>query len=93
MDDQAAIRKAMRSRRRLLGLTQEEAATALGMGRLSYHRIENGFRRIRFDEIVLICAAFSFHRAELLGADVGFSPIVQATIAAASTSGPLRSVE
>ncbi len=92
MIEQAAIRKAMRQRRRLLGLTQEEAATALGMGRLSYHRIENGLRRIRFDEIVLICAAFNFHHAELLGAEVGFSPILQVAIRSASQSGPLRSV-
>jgi transcriptional regulator with XRE-family HTH domain len=92
MEEQAAIRRAMRQRRRLLGLTQEQAAVALGMERLSYHRIENGARRIRFDEIVLICAAFNFDRAELLGVEAGFSPILQATIASASRSGPLRLV-
>ena len=36
-DSQACIRSALRRRRRTLGLTQDDAATLLGMSRVSYH--------------------------------------------------------
>ena len=65
-DSQACIRSALRRRRRTLGLTQDEAATLLGMSRVSYHRIETGVRRIRFVEIAAICEAFNCHVGELV---------------------------
>jgi DNA-binding Xre family transcriptional regulator len=49
-----------------LGLTQEAAAGILGMPRLTYHRIENGRRHIRFTELAAICAAFDCHIGELV---------------------------
>ncbi|MGH7055074.1 MAG: helix-turn-helix domain-containing protein [Stellaceae bacterium] len=65
-DPQSAIRSAIRRRRRTLGLTQEEAAELLGLGRLSYHRIETGRRRIRASELAAICAAYNCHIGELV---------------------------
>jgi DNA-binding XRE family transcriptional regulator len=65
-DVQACIRSALRRRRRSLGLTQGDAARLLGMQRLTYHRIESGGRRIHFDEIAALCAAFRCHVGELL---------------------------
>jgi DNA-binding Xre family transcriptional regulator len=65
-DSQACIRTALRRRRHVLGLTQEDAAGILGMSRMTYHRIETGTRRIRFSELAAICAAFSCHVGELL---------------------------
>jgi DNA-binding Xre family transcriptional regulator len=63
---QACIRSALRRRRRTLGLTQEDAASLLGMSRVTYHRIETGVRRIRFVEIAAICEAFNCHVGELV---------------------------
>jgi DNA-binding XRE family transcriptional regulator len=65
-DLQACIRSALRRRRRSLGLTQGDAARLLGMQRLTYHRIESGDRRIHFNEIAALCAAFRCHVGELL---------------------------
>ena len=65
-DPQSAIRSAIRRRRRTLGLTPEEAAELLGLGRLSYHRIESGRRRIRASELAAICAAYNCHIGELV---------------------------
>jgi DNA-binding XRE family transcriptional regulator len=65
-DSQACIRSALRRRRRTLGLTQEDAASLLGMSRVTYHRIETGVRRIRFVEIAAICEAFNCHVGELV---------------------------
>jgi DNA-binding XRE family transcriptional regulator len=65
-DVQACIRAALRRRRRSLGLTQGDAARLLGMQRLTYHRIENGNRRIHFNEIAALCAVFRCHVGELL---------------------------
>lgn len=65
-DPQNAIRSAIRRRRRTLGLTQEEAAELLGLGRLSYHRIESGRRRIRAGELAAICAAYNCPIGELV---------------------------
>jgi DNA-binding XRE family transcriptional regulator len=65
-DSQAGIRSALRRRRRTLGLTQEDAASLLGMSRVTYHRIEAGVRRIRFVEIAAICEAFNCHVGELV---------------------------
>jgi transcriptional regulator with XRE-family HTH domain len=65
-DAQACIRSALRRRRRSLGLTQGDAARLLGMQRLTYHRIESGGRRIHFNEIAALCAAFRCHVGELL---------------------------
>jgi transcriptional regulator with XRE-family HTH domain len=65
-DSQACIRTALRRRRQVLGLTQEDAAEILGMSRMTYHRIETGTRRIRFSELAAICAAFNCHVGELL---------------------------
>jgi transcriptional regulator with XRE-family HTH domain len=65
-DSQACIRSALRRRRRILGLTQEDAAGMLGMSRMTYHRIEAGTRRIRLSELAAICAAFNCHVGELL---------------------------
>jgi DNA-binding Xre family transcriptional regulator len=65
-DSQACIRSALRRRRLTLGLTQDDAASLLGMSRVSYHRIETGVRRIRFVEIAAICEAFNCHVGELV---------------------------
>jgi transcriptional regulator with XRE-family HTH domain len=65
-DSQACIRSALRRRRRTLGLTQEDAACLLGMSRMTYHRIETGGRRIRFNELAVICSAFNCHIGELV---------------------------
>ena len=65
-DAQACIRSALRRRRRMLGLTQDSAATILGMSRLTYHRIETGRRHIHFTELAAICAAFNCHIGELV---------------------------
>lgn len=65
-DSQACIRSALRRRRRTLGLTQDDAASLLGMSRVTYHRIETGVRRIRFVEIAAICEAFNCHVGELV---------------------------
>ena len=65
-DSQACIRSALRRRRRILGLTQDDAASLLGMSRVTYHRIETGVRRIRFVEIAAICEAFNCHVGELV---------------------------
>ena len=65
-DSQASIRSALRRQRRTLGLTQEDAASMLGMSRVTYHRIETGSRRIRLSELAAICAAFNCHIGELV---------------------------
>lgn len=65
-DSQASIRSALRRRRRTLGLTQEDAASLLGMSRMTYHRIETGSRRIRLSELAAICSAFNCHIGELV---------------------------
>ena len=65
-DAQACIRSALRRRRRALGLTQEAAASVLGMSRLTYQRIETGRRQIHFTELATICAAFNCHIGELV---------------------------
>jgi DNA-binding XRE family transcriptional regulator len=65
-DSQACIRSALRRRRRMLGLTQQDAARILGMSRLTYHRIETGARRIRFAELATICTTYNCHIGELL---------------------------
>jgi DNA-binding Xre family transcriptional regulator len=49
-----------------LGLTQDDAASLLGMSRVTYHRIETGVRRIRFIEIAAICEVFNCHVGELV---------------------------
>jgi len=58
-DDQSCIRAAIRRRRRTLGLTQDGAARLLGLKRLTYHRIERGPRRIRLDELAIICRLYN----------------------------------
>jgi len=65
-DSQASIRSSLRRRRRVLGLTQEDAAGLLGMSRMTYHRIETGTRRIRFAELAAMCEAFNCHVGELV---------------------------
>lgn len=65
-DPQACIRSALRRRRRILGLTQQDAAVLLGLKRLTYHRIETGGRHIRFAELAAICEAFHCPIAEFL---------------------------
>jgi DNA-binding Xre family transcriptional regulator len=65
-DSQACIRSALRRQRQTLGLTQNDAASLLGMSRVTYHRIETGARRIRFVEIAAICEAFNCHVGELV---------------------------
>jgi DNA-binding XRE family transcriptional regulator len=65
-DAQACIRSALRRRRRALGLTQEQAATVLGMPRLTYHRIESGPRRIYFADLAALCELYDCAPSELL---------------------------
>jgi DNA-binding XRE family transcriptional regulator len=65
-DSQASIRSSLRRRRRVLGLTQQDAASFLGMSRMTYHRIETGTRRIRFAELAAMCEAFNCHVGELV---------------------------
>jgi DNA-binding XRE family transcriptional regulator len=65
-DAQACIRSALRRRRHVLGLTQQQAAQLLDMSRLTYHRIETGARHIHFADLAAICEIFKCHPAELL---------------------------
>lgn len=65
-DWQICIRAALRRRRRTLGLTQEGAARIVGVHRLTYHRIENGPRRIRPAELAALADAFHCPVAELV---------------------------
>jgi DNA-binding XRE family transcriptional regulator len=65
-DPQAAIRSALRRRRRTLGLTQAAAARMLGLPHFTYHRIEAGRRRIRLEELAAICAAYGCHVGEIV---------------------------
>jgi transcriptional regulator with XRE-family HTH domain len=65
-DPQGAIRSALRQRRRMLGLTQDEAASLLGLPRLTYHRIETGRRRIKAAELATICAVYNCPIGELV---------------------------
>lgn len=65
-DNQACIRSALRRRRRALGLTQQQAGRLFGMSRLTYHRIENGARRIHFADLTAICEIYNCHPVELL---------------------------
>jgi DNA-binding XRE family transcriptional regulator len=64
-DWQICIRAGLRRRRRTLGLSQEDAARMLGVHRLTYHRIENGPRRIRPAELVALSDVFHCPVAEL----------------------------
>jgi transcriptional regulator with XRE-family HTH domain len=100
MDEQAAIRRAMRQRRRTLGLSQHETATLLGMSRLIYHRVETGARRIRFTELVAIGALFNLRAADLVGDEGigaalmtlhfrGTTELLQRTIPASTALGPV----
>jgi transcriptional regulator with XRE-family HTH domain len=83
-DPQGAIRAAIRRRRRLLGLTQQQAAALLGLPRLTYHRIETGRRRIRAGELAAICAAYNCPVGELVENDALARAFVRA---AADLSG------
>jgi transcriptional regulator with XRE-family HTH domain len=65
-DHQASIRRAIRRRRRLLGLTQDEMSALVGMSRVTYHRIESGARRIRIEELGALCRAFSCQASDLI---------------------------
>jgi DNA-binding XRE family transcriptional regulator len=68
-DPQDAIRAAIRQRRRMLGLTQEQAAALLGLPRLTYYRIETGRRRIHARELAAICTAYDCPVGELVEDD------------------------
>ena len=72
-DPQAHIRLFLRKRRRALGATQEQFAKALGLSRLSYHRIETGPRKIEIDLIKPMMSVLSCSLDELLGADLAAS--------------------
>ncbi len=66
LDDQSGIRAKMARRRRQLGLTQEDMASLLHVGRVSYQRMEAGVRVIRFEELARICDVLQCGVAELL---------------------------
>jgi DNA-binding Xre family transcriptional regulator len=86
-DSQACIRSALLRRRRILGLTQDEAARFLGISRMIYHRMETGTRRIRLSELAAICSAFNCHIGELVqdGELAGaYAQAVKAMLGAAS---------
>jgi DNA-binding XRE family transcriptional regulator len=53
--------------RKVLGMTQDNAASALGISLLKYHRIEAGSRQLHFDEITALCKLFHIEPEELLG--------------------------
>jgi DNA-binding Xre family transcriptional regulator len=63
----ARLAVALRRRRRTLGLTQDDAASLLGMSRVTYHRIESGNRRIRLDELAQFCTVLSCSVSDLVG--------------------------
>ena len=66
-DPQADFRKVLRSKRRALGMTQDDVADLLGMSRLTYHRIERGGRQLHFADLAGICELFKMDPDELLG--------------------------
>jgi DNA-binding XRE family transcriptional regulator len=66
-DPQSPVRKALRERRRALCMTQDKAASALRMSRLTYHRLEAGLRQLHFDEITALHKLFRIEPEELLG--------------------------
>jgi transcriptional regulator with XRE-family HTH domain len=65
-DHQAGIRTQLTRRRRQLGLTQDDMSRLLHVGRVTYHRMENGHRRLRFEELAQICELLHCGVAELL---------------------------
>jgi transcriptional regulator with XRE-family HTH domain len=65
-DHQSGIRTKMARRRRQLGLTQEDMAGLLHVGRVTYHRMETGARTIRFEELAQICDVLQCGVADLL---------------------------
>lgn len=81
-DPQSAIRAAMRRRRRMLGLTQGQAAALLGLPRLTYHRIETGGRRIRAGELAAICTAYDCPIGQLVADDALARAFVRVTAGA-----------
>jgi transcriptional regulator with XRE-family HTH domain len=65
-DPQASIRLAIRRRRRLLGLTQDELSALVGLSRVTYHRIEHGDRRLRIEELGALCRVFCCPASDLI---------------------------
>jgi transcriptional regulator with XRE-family HTH domain len=66
-DPQGEIRRAIRRRRRTLGLTQDDAAQLMKMSRVTYHRMERGNRRIRCTEFAMVCELYDCSIDELAG--------------------------
>lgn len=64
-DPQASLRRSIRKTRHRLGLTQDQVAQALGVSRLTYHRMEKGERRIHFEMIAGLCEAFNITLNEI----------------------------
>jgi DNA-binding XRE family transcriptional regulator len=48
-------------------MTQDNAASALGISRLKHYRIEAGLRQLHFNEITALCKLFHIEPEELLG--------------------------
>ena len=63
----ARIGARLRERRRLLGMTQDQCATLIGLPRLSLTRIELGHRRLKPSELEPVCVALGCSAADLLG--------------------------
>ena len=78
-DDQPDIRIALRRRRRAVVLTQEEAATLLGVQRLVYTRMENGPRRISWSELAALCAVLNCTISDLVHDESTAACITRAT--------------
>lgn len=66
-EPQRDARKRIRAHRQAIGLTQAEAADILGIGRLVYHRMESGARRLRYKDFCAISKAFGIPLQDLTG--------------------------
>lgn len=81
--DQAAIGQRLRDAREVLGLTQGDAATALGVQRTSISSIEGGKRNVTATELQKLAALYRRTAGWILGdepdADVSASALLRAT--------------
>lgn len=80
---QAAIGRRLRDAREVLGLTQGDAATALGVQRTSISSIETGKRKVTATELQKLATLYRRTAAWILGdepdADVSASALLRAT--------------
>jgi transcriptional regulator with XRE-family HTH domain len=73
-DRNRRLRELIREYRELRRLSQEEVAQMIGISRLSYHRVENGTRRLDKEELKAVCSAIGVNPDALLR-EAGFTAI------------------